>query len=52
MSKLTSYINKAKRVVRDIEKAQATDSNQLFVCKEYTKPLNGALVIILYTETE
>lgn len=47
MGRLTSAIVKARKLVRDKEKANSIHSNQLIICTEYNKELTGELVIII-----
>ena len=47
MSKLTSHINRARKLIREKEKQNNANLNQLIICSEFNRPLNGELVILL-----
>ena len=47
MGRLTSAINRARKLVREKDKAKNVNSNQFFVCTEWNKELAGALVVIV-----
>jgi len=49
---LQAAIRKAKLIVQEIEKSKSERNNKLLVVTEYNEPLNGELVVILYTDKD
>lgn len=52
MSKLTSALNRARKLVQEKDRNNNSNLNQIVVCYEFNKPLNGELVIILNNNDE
>ncbi len=47
MGKLTGVINKARKALREKQRLNANHLNQLLIVSEYTKKLEGQLVVVL-----